>query len=140
MGDCEVAVAQALRRGERDPGRHARLPGDVPHRARDLDLAVAQDRHPVGQPLRLVQVVGGEQDRLAERAQVLDRLPAAPPRLRVEAGGRLVEKDQVRVAGQRERQVEAAALAAGELADLGVLVLGELDDAGAGRWCARGLG
>jgi hypothetical protein len=56
--------------------------------------------------------VGGEQDRLAERAEVLDRLPAAPPRLRVEAGGGLVEEDQVGVAGQREGQVEAAALSA----------------------------
>jgi hypothetical protein len=125
----EVAVAEALRCGERDPGRHARLPGDVPHGPGHLDPAVAQDRHPVGQPLRLVQVVGGEQDGLAERAQVLDRAPAAAARLGIETGRRLVEEDQVRVAREREGQVEAAALAAGEPAHLRVLVLVELDDA-----------
>jgi hypothetical protein len=100
----------------------------VPHRACDLDAAALQYRHPVGEALRLVQVVGGEHDRLAERAEVLDRRPAPAARLRVEAGRRLVEEDQVRVAGQGEGQVKAAALTAGQAAHLDVPVLGELHD------------
>ena len=95
---------------------------------RPAGSARAQDRDPVGQLLRLIEVVGGEQDGLAERAQVLDRLPAPTARLRVEAGGGLVEEDQVGVARQREGEVEAAPLAARKLADLGVLDLVELDD------------
>ena len=85
-----------------------RRPGCAPPR---------EDRDAVGQPLGLVEVVGGEQDRLAERGQVRDGVPAAPAGLGVEPGGGLVEEDDVGVTGEREREVEASALAAGEAAD-----------------------
>jgi hypothetical protein len=49
--------------------------------------------------------VGGEQDGLAELAQVADDVPAAP-RLDVEPGGGLVEEYQVGIAGQGQREVE----------------------------------
>jgi hypothetical protein len=39
------------------------------------DPAAGDDRHPVGQRLRLVHVMGGEQDRLAQLAQAADDLP-----------------------------------------------------------------
>ena len=100
----------------------------MPHRARDLDAAAWQDRHPVGQPFRLIEVMGSQDDRLAERAQVLDRRPAAPPGLRVEAGRRLVEEDQVGVAREGEGQVKAAALPARQPPHLDVGVLGELHE------------
>ena len=61
-------------------------------------------------------------------AEVLDRGPAAPPRLGVEAGGRLVEEDQIRIARQGQGEVQAAPLAARQLTDLGVSHLGELHD------------
>ena len=61
----------------------------------------------------LVEVVRGEEDRRAvPRAQALDVLPQVGPRLRVEAGGRLVEEDQRRVVDQPHHDVEAALLAA----------------------------
>ncbi len=62
------------------------------------DEAVAQDREPVGEVLRLVHVVGRQQHRLAEVAQALDHVPRVAARLRVEAGRRLVEEHEVGVA------------------------------------------
>ena len=70
---------------------------------------------PVGERLRLVHVVGGEEDGLAELAQAADHLPRLAPGRGVEAGRRLVEEEQLGIADQRQRDVEAALLAAGEL-------------------------
>src|ERR1700722_17653766 len=78
--------------------------------------SVLDDRYTVGQCLRLVQIVGREEDRLAKRAQRADRLPGGAPRLRIETGGRLVEEDQLGVADERQSEVEPAQLAAGKLA------------------------
>ena len=95
------------------------------------DPARGDHRDAVGEVLRLVHVVRGEQDRLAERPEALNELPGAPPCRRVEPGGGLVEEDELRVAGDPERQVEPPSLAAGERPDPGVALLLEphqLDD------------
>ena len=84
------------------------------------DLAAGDDRHPVGEPLRLVHVVGGEDDRLAEVAQAGDRLPGLAPRRGVEAGRRLVEEEQLGVADQGHADVEATLLTARQLARAGL--------------------
>ena len=76
------------------------------------DLAAAQDGDAVGESLRLLHVVRREEDALPQGAQVADRLPRLPPRGRVEAGRRLVEEDELRVADEREGEVEPAELAA----------------------------
>ena len=60
------------------------------------------DRDAVGQVLRLVHVVRGEEDRLAQRLQAADHLPGAAPRRRVEAGRRLVQEQQVGVAREAD--------------------------------------
>ncbi len=67
---------------------------------------------PVGEALRLVHVVGGQEDGLAEVAQSGDHAPRLAARRRVEAGRRLVEEEQVRVADQRHADVEPPLLAA----------------------------
>src|SRR4051794_4844501 len=110
-----------------------------PHPARGLDAQLARradgedpplldDRHPVGELLGLVEVVRGQHDRLAQRAQRADRLPRAAPGGGVEAGRRLVEEDQLGVADERQREVEPAQLPAGELARLGVLLALQPDE------------
>ena len=78
------------------------------------DLPLAQDGDAVGELLGLVEVVRGQQDRLAERAQRADHLPGGPARGRVEAGRRLVEEEDLGVADQAEAEVEPPLLAAGE--------------------------
>ena len=80
--------------------------GQLGGRALAHDHAGAQHRDAVGELLRLVEVVRRQQNRLPELAQVADRLPGRAARARVEAGRRLVEEDQLRVADQREAEVE----------------------------------
>src|SRR5437764_1133657 len=80
------------------------------------DAPVLDDRDAVGELLRLVEVVGGQQDRLAPLAQLAHRLPRVAPRLRVEAGRGLVEEDQLGIADERQREVEPPQLPARELA------------------------
>ena len=64
---------------------------------------------------------------MPSRAQPADQLPGAATGLGVEAGGRLVEVDQVGLADDAERQVEAPLLAAGERDHASVALLGQAD-------------
>jgi hypothetical protein len=58
-----------------------------------------------------------EEYRLAQLAQRGDQPPCLAARGGIEAGGRLVEEEQLGVADERQRDIEAALLAARELAD-----------------------
>src|SRR5205814_1985390 len=60
---------------------------------------------------------------LAERPQRADRPPGSPARRRVEPGRRLVQEDELRVADERQAEVEPAPLAAGELSRARVALL-----------------
>src|SRR4051812_32131596 len=100
-------------------------------RALGHDPPLLDDRHAVAQRLRLVEVVRGEQDRLAQVLQRADDLPRVAPRRGIEARRRLVEEDQLRVADEGQGEVEPAPLAAGEGAHVGVRLLlqaGDRDD------------
>ena len=68
--------------------------------------------------LRLVHVGGGDDDAHAGpvRADVVDERPELPPRQRIDAGGRLVEDEQVRVVDQRAAEPDLLLHAARELA------------------------
>src|SRR5207248_8688363 len=92
------------------------------------DRAVAQDGDPIGQLLRLVEVVRRQLDRFAEGAEVPDRLPGIASRAGVEPRRRLVEEDQLRVADQRQAEVESPLLPARERAHSRVSLLLEPDD------------
>jgi ABC-2 type transport system ATP-binding protein len=71
------------------------------------DLAVVDEHDVVGEPLPLVEQVRGQHDGHAVAAERLDQLPGGVAGLRVEAGGRLVEEDQLGPADDRERQGQA---------------------------------
>ena len=104
------------RQCERDPRRGLRPAAELVRRALGDDQPVADDRDPIGEVLRLVHVVGGEEDGLSELAEARDDLPRLAASRRVEAGGGLVEEEQLGVADERHCDVETALLAAGELA------------------------
>ena len=72
------------------------------------------DLEPVGQRLGLFEVVRRDQHRGAALTQVLHQPPHLTPALGVQAGRRLVEDHELRVAHQGGRQVDAAGLAAGQ--------------------------
>ena len=90
--------------------------------------AFAQHRDAVGELLRLVEIVRRQQHRLAEQAQRADHLPRSAARCRVEPGRRLVEEEEIRVADERDAEVEPALLAAGERLHARVLLRGETDE------------
>ena len=75
--------------------------------------AVVDDRDPVGEPVRLVEVLGRQQDGRPRGDAILDHLPERDPAARVEAGRRLVEEDHRRAGDERPREVEPAPHAAG---------------------------
>ena len=84
-----------------------RGPGQVPHLGQRAGLggpAVADDRHPVGERLRLGQDVAGQQHGAAALALVVDALAEDRLHQRVEAGRRLVQDQQLGVAGQGRDQ------------------------------------
>src|SRR5262249_57445704 len=80
-----------------------------------------------GQGRGLRQVVGGEQDGGAAVRKAGDEVPELAPCLRVEAGGRLVEEEQLRVPDDAQRDIHPAALPAGELLQLGARLLSQPD-------------
>ena len=73
--------------------------------------------------------MGREHDRLAEGGEVLHDLPGVAPGGGIEAGGRLVQEQEVGVARQADPHVEATLLAAGEFVDAGAGLLLQAHDA-----------
>src|SRR5690606_41030458 len=98
-----------------DLGLAAHLPGELVRAAVGDDPAAREDEDAVGQFLRLVQVVRGEQDGgVLQVGQAVHQVVEVPAGLGVEPGGRLVEEEQFGTADDADRDVESAALAPGE--------------------------
>ena len=108
-GEIARHVAEAL---EADRRRVARR--DLRGRARADDQAGVHDLQPVGQRLRLLEVVRRDQHARAAVAKVGHEPPDLAPALGVEAGRGLVEDHQLRAAHQRAREIDAASLPAGQ--------------------------
>ena len=88
---------------------------NLARRADGDDAAFIHDGHAVAELFGLFDVVGGQQDGALLAAQVLHQFVDFEARLRIEAGGRLVEEEHLRIVEQRQRQRQALFLAAGEL-------------------------
>src|SRR5262249_58516766 len=83
-------------------------------RRRDRDnAALVNDGHAVAQLLRFFNIVRGDEDGAVFAAQVGNQLVDLEARLWIEAGGRLVEEQQLRIVEQRQSQGEALLLASG---------------------------
>ena len=91
-------------------------------------LPVGHDRHRVGEPLGLLDVVRRHQDRRALAAQRVDQRPQLLADLRVEPDGRLVEQQQPRPVHERAGDQQPPAHPAGELVARRVGALGEVRD------------
>ena len=97
-------------------------------RALGDDVAVVDDPDPVGERVGLLQVLGGEEDGDAVvGGEARDLVPERGAALDVEAGRRLVEEEDARPVGEREREVEPALHPARVAADLAVGGVGEAD-------------
>jgi hypothetical protein len=146
--DLDLVVGQDLR------GHHVRLAGEPgasrlvvvvvaedpnpEHRAdaeplldvRDLalgeHLAAVDDRDRRAQLLELREDVRGDEDRLAQAAELPEQLPQLDAGPRVEAGRRLVQQQHQRVVDQRVRQAQALLHAAREALDVRVALRPEV--------------
>jgi hypothetical protein len=91
-------------------------------------LAVIDHHDAVRQGVRLVQVLGGQQQGDAGADQIPDHLPDALPAHRVQAGGRLIQEQHGRLRQQAGRQVQPAPHAAGIALDYPVGGVGQLEE------------
>ncbi len=92
------------------------------------DHAVVHHDQPVAQLLGLVHVVGGEDQRHAALLEPEQPVPDDVPGLRVEAGGGLVQDEDVRVVDEAPGDGQAALHPARQRVDLVPGPLGELDE------------
>ena len=97
--------------------RPASRPFQLPRGAVGEDPAGVDDHHPFRGQVRLLQVVGREQDRLAQGRKVGHLPPEHPPGPDVEGGGRLVEVEQVGVADDGQGEGQPLPLPARQLGD-----------------------
>ena len=104
------------------------------------DLALVDDADAVGHLLGFFDVVRGEDDGDAGGAQRAHHVPHVLAQLDVDAGGRLVEEQHLRLVRERLGDQHAPLHAAGQRHDLGVLLVPQreraqhlLDVAGIGR-------
>jgi hypothetical protein len=116
---CGLAAHAQLQDLGAEPGqqRLRRVEGD--------DTAGVHDRDPVAQPLRLVEVMRGYEDRRLAVAEAADHVEQLVPDARVEADGWLIEEEHLRLRDERAGDLEPAALAAAVGADRPVDELGE---------------
>jgi hypothetical protein len=91
------------------------------------DPAAVQDGDPTGQPVDLLQVLGGQEHRGAGRGQLGDQLPGLLPAAWVQTGGRLIQEDHLGFADQPGRHVELAAHPAGVAGHRPPAGLGQLE-------------
>jgi hypothetical protein len=79
------------------------------------DTALRDHRDAIGERFGLFEVMRGEHDRAAIGDERADRAPHRLARLDVEADGGFVEEQQTRPSADRERELHAALLSAGQL-------------------------
>jgi hypothetical protein len=84
-----------------------------------------EQRQAVAQPLGLLHQVGDQHHGDAPVPDLLDELPGAAARVRVQAGGELVEHGDLGVPDQRQRDGQPLLLAAGELAVPGLQLVAQ---------------
>ena len=102
------------------PGRQTRLLDDLGAGAVGEQIAVED----VGEPVtafRFIHVVGGDQERQPLSGKLMDLLPEIAAGLGVDAGGRLVEQQQLRLVNHARSQRQALFPPAGKMT--GQLVL-----------------
>ena len=85
-------------------------------RALGDDAAAVHDGDLVAQEVGLFHVMGRQQHRAAFRLDGADQVPEVVAGLRIEAGGRLVQEQHLRVVDERDRQQQALQLPPGQLA------------------------
>ena len=99
-----------------DPAGRAHAGGQSLRRVGGRDASLVDDEDAAAGHFHLGENVGGKQDGVP-LAQVFDQLPHLADLVRIEADGRLVEDEQIRIMQERVGQTHALAVAFGQGAD-----------------------
>src|SRR5215471_2727208 len=70
-------------------------------RTQSDDAAVVHDCHAITEPLRFIHIVCGQDDGATDAPEFFQQVPEVPARLWIEAGGRLIEKEQLGISDKR---------------------------------------
>src|SRR5688572_21742171 len=100
----------------RDDLRRTELRDELFWRSDSNHMPAVDDRDAVAQHFGFIHVVGRQHHGAAVRAKSLQHAPQLPARLRIEAGGRLVQEQEIRRARKCARDGEPLPLSAGQLA------------------------
>ncbi len=79
-------------------------------RSQTHDPAGLDHRDPVCELLRLVEIVGRQENRLPERSERPDQIPRCSSCGRIKTGRRLIEEEEIGIADERDAEVETAFL------------------------------
>ena len=83
-------------------------------------LTVIDNHQPVTKLLGLIHVMRSQQHRATRLLKVPHDVPKLPPTLRIKSGGRLVQKQNLRISHQRRRHSQPLLLAARQLSHPGI--------------------
>src|SRR5258708_1654842 len=109
-------------------GPFGTVPGDERRRRIDVhDSSVVDDGDAVAEALRLLHQMRRHEDGLAAIANAADEIPDGTARLRIESRGELVEKHELRIVDERERDEQPLLLAARQVHEPGVALVGEAE-------------
>ncbi len=87
------------------------------HFAIRLQFALIEDGDAIASVLHVFQAMTTHDDRFAQPAQIADQIFHPTSAKRIEAGGRLIEDDEIGIVDERLRQADALAHALGILAE-----------------------
>ena len=116
------------RRLAREPQALSHLGLETRGRALAHDPAVVDDREPVAELVRLLQVLRRQEDRRASLVDATQLVPDGQAARGIEAGRRLVEKQHLGLVHERRREVEASLHPAGVTLDRAIGRVGELHE------------
>src|SRR5947208_8669958 len=121
--ECSGGLSWLGRRKVRDvDGFH-----QLPRRAQRYHPTVIDDCDAIAKTLCFFHVVRRQHDRPALVLKLRDQVPELPARLRIEPGGGLVQKEEMRVPDESAGHSQTLLLSAGEISDTCRAFFAELD-------------
>ncbi len=135
VSSCRAANLRLVRLNQGDEGVfHRRIgqrvganaPANLTGRAKGQNLA-QRHQHQMIAILGLVHEMGGDHDGHPRFGQMVDALPELAPRQRIDAGGRLIEKQNGRLMHQRTSQREPLLVAQRQFHGLGIGILAQVE-------------
>ena len=87
---------------------------EISRAALDQDLPLVHDDEPVAEPFRLLEIMGGEHDRITGSLQGFEFLPDQVTPLRVKAYRRFIEDEELRIVDKGSCEEKPSLHASGE--------------------------